>query len=211
MGQLSGYSPVQLMQLILQLTCNLATVKVSDIRGVCTIYIRYLSVKFLSSKISALVLLPFQVAHSCSLEECVPFSQWYYFLLQRNPVINGPKEGSRWVMLGVLNHLPKYNFESALTVNSILYQLPQSQWGSGFWAHCLDPSVQSMSSYRQKILIVSPKEMALLFPCHLSQFSRVVTSFCPPLNWVTTCAALLKPLVYGHPACHWGENPCCSG
>lgn len=53
--------------------------------------------------------------------------------------------------------------------------------------------------------------MSLPFPCHLSQSSRAVTSFCPSLNWVTTCVALLKPLVYGHPACHWGERPCCSG
>lgn len=76
MGQLSGYSPVQLMQWILQpLTCNLATLKGSDIRGVCTIYIRYLSAKLLSSKISAVGLLPFQVAHSCSPELRVPFSQ----------------------------------------------------------------------------------------------------------------------------------------
>lgn len=110
MGQLSGYSPVQLMQWILQqLTCNSATVRVSDIRGVCTIYIRYLSAKLLSSKISALILLPFQVAHSCSPEECVPFSQWHYFLVQRNPVTNGPKGGSKWVMLGVRNQPPKYN------------------------------------------------------------------------------------------------------
>lgn len=99
------------MQWILQqLTCNLATLKVSDIRGVCTIYISYyLSAKLLSSKTSALVVLPFQVAQSCSPEQCVPFSEWHHFLVQRNPVINGPKGSSRWIMLGVLNQPPKYN------------------------------------------------------------------------------------------------------
>lgn len=110
MGQLGGYSPVQLMQWILQpLTFNLATLKGSDIRGVWTIYIRYLSAKLLSSKIAAVGLLPFQVADSCSPKVCMPFSQWHHFLVQRNPVINGRKGGSRWVILGVLNQPPKYD------------------------------------------------------------------------------------------------------
>lgn len=139
MGQFSVRSPVHSTQWSLpELTRSLTTLTVSDIRGGCTIYIRYMSKAYIF-KIPTLVLLNLQGAHKCSPEWCVPFSQWHPFVVQRNPVINRLKGGCRWVTLGVLNQSLKYSVLHLYCSTLSCFCYPRPQGCPGLSAHYGDP------------------------------------------------------------------------
>lgn len=150
-------------------------------------------------------MLPFQVAHSCSSEECVPFSQWHYFLVQKNPVINGPKGGCKWIMPGVLNQPPKCNIlHLQLTLSCTYYQSfhEVQVFGLTIWILLFIQEFLQAGNFNSTTQRNGSTFKSVQQGCYI---------FLPFLKLSYYMCCLTQTSCWWPPSMPWGESPCCSG